>query len=558
MRNIFGEGTGCLLAAFHAPLWGARRVVTEIRWVHPLARISHRLRSFGPPGRPAAPEARMSVAGGKLASASAPAGSTARMRRAPKGRMRLGAILFAFLVITGSLNAAEPDYTRIDALFQKHCLDCHNAKDAEGQLILESYDLLMKGGESGAVVLPGQSAESILVKSVEGSFEKDGKRRIMPPGSKRKKLDSDEIALLKAWIDAGAKGPSGPRKPVELVTPKIPVKGEPRRPISSLAFASRSGLIAVARYGEVELREARSSRGNEAHSEKSEIRNPKSEIDQSLLTSAATKLRGHRGNANGVTFSTDGSQLFAAAGEPGLFGEVRQWSVADGKLVRVFEGHGDAIYSLALSPNGKILVTGSYDQKIKLWDVESGKELNTLSGHNGAVFGLAFRPDGKILASASADRTVKLWNVESGKRTDTLSQPLKEQYTVAFSSDGKRLYAGGADSRIRIWQISESAVETTNPMRDAHFAHEGTILRMVFSPDGGTLLSCADDRTVKLWSAADMKQKLVLGQQRDWATAAAFLDDGRVTVGRMDGSLDVYDTRTGHALRATALKAEVK
>jgi WD40 repeat protein len=432
------------------------------------------------------------------------------------------------------LPAAELTFDRIDALFQKHCLDCHNAKDAEGQLILESYDLLMKGGEDGAVVLPGKSAESILVKSVEGSFEKDGKRKIMPPGSKRKKLDSDEIALIKSWIDAGAKGPGGPRKPVELVTPKIPLKTQPRRPINSLAFAPQSELLAVARYGEVELVRAERPSG------------------------VLTTLKPHRGNVNAVVFSADGTQLFAGAGEAGLFGEVRQWSVADGKLLRVFEGHGDAIYSAAISPSGKILATGSYDQKVKLWDVESGKELNTLSGHNGAVFGLAFRPDGRILASASADRTVKLWNVETGKRTDTLSQPLKEQYSVVFSPDGKRLMAAGADSRIRTWQISDNAVETTNPMLEAHFAHEGTILRLVFAADGNTLLSCADDRTVKVWSAAEMKQKLALDNQRDWVSAAAFVSNNRVAVGRMDGSIDIYDLNTGRTLAAATLKAEAK
>ena len=282
-------------------------------------------------------------------------------------------------------------------------------------------------------------------------------------------------------------------------------------------------------------------------------------FDQGLLSSAATKLGGHRGNVNSVTFSPDdGTQLFAAAGEPGLFGEVRQWNLADGKLVRVFEGHSDAIYSAALSPNGRILATGSYDQKIKLWDVASGKELNTLSGHNGAVFGLAFRPDGKILASASADRTVKLWNADTGKRTDTLSQPLKEQYSVAFSPDGKRLYAGGADSRIRVWQISDSAVETTNPMLDAHFAHEGTILRLTFAPDGATLLTCADDRTVKFWSAKELSQKLSLGQQSDWVAAAAYLDDGHVVIGRLDGSLGIYDAGTGQLLAAMSSKTEVK
>src|ERR1051325_9499433 len=151
------------------------------------------------------------------------------------------------------LPAAELTFDRIDALFQKHCLDCHNAKDAEGQLILESYDLLMKGGEDGAVVLPGKSAESILVKSVEGSFEKDGKRKIMPPGSKRKKLDSGEIALIKSWIDAGAKGPSGPVTRLELVTPKIPLKTTPRVAINALAFLPKSRALAVARYGGVEV-----------------------------------------------------------------------------------------------------------------------------------------------------------------------------------------------------------------------------------------------------------------------------------------------------------------
>ncbi len=461
---------------------------------------------------------------------------------------RLCLLCFALLctLVTSwcELTGAETDYDRLDAIFQKHCLDCHNAKDAEGQLILESYDLLMKGGEDGPVVVPGKSGESILVKSVEGSFEKDGKRKIMPPGAKRKKLDSEEVALVKAWIDAGAKGPSGPRKPIELVTPKVPLKTQPRRPINSLAFAPEARLLAGARYGEDEMQpHASSSRGNEAHSEKKGI-------DQSLLTSAATRLAGHRGNVNALVFSTDGFHLFAAAGEAGLLGEVRQWNVADGKLVRLFEGHQDAIYSAALSPNGKILATGSYDQKIKLWDVESGKELSMLSGHNGAVFGLAFRPDGKFLASASADRTIKLWNLETGKRTDTLSQPLKEQYAVVFGRDGKRLFGAGADNRIRVWQISETAVETTNPMLDAHFAHDGTILRLVLSNDGQRLLSCADDRSVKLWDAGELKQQRVLDNQPDWVSAAAFLADDRVAVGRMDGSLEIYNV--GLTLKADA------
>ena len=272
-----------------------------------------------------------------------------------------------------------------------------------------------------------------------------------------------------------------------------------------------------------------------------ELRSPDNHNPPRILT-------GHQGNVNAVLFSPDGSRLFAAAGQPGLAGEVREWNVADGSLVRVFEGHKDAIYSAALSPDGKTLATGSYDQKIKLWNVETGQEIRTLSGHNGAIYSLAFRPDGKILASGSGDHTVKLWDVASGERRDTLSQPQKELYAVAFSPDGKRLVAGGVDHRIRIWEISGDARETTNPLLDSKYAHEGTILNLVFSGDGRWLLSSADDRTVKLWDARQMKEKLLLESQPDWAHALAFVDGGKViAVGRMDGTLGFYDRLTGKA-----------
>jgi WD40 repeat protein len=256
---------------------------------------------------------------------------------------------------------------------------------------------------------------------------------------------------------------------------------------------------------------------------------------------------GIHGDINAVVFTQDGSRLFAAGGQPGLFGEVREWSVWETNLtqslLRSFKAHKDAIYSMALSPDDKILATGSYDQKVKLWDTETGKELETLSGHNGCIFGLAFRPDGKLLASASADRTVKLWDVASGERRDTLSQPLKEVYSVSFSPDGKRLAAGGTDNRIRVWEISESAAETTNPLLYSKFAHEGTILRLAYSSDGETLASTADDRTVKLWDAKEMHERTVLEQQPDWPTALTFVKKGLV-VGRLDGSLKLYDMGT--------------
>ncbi len=415
--------------------------------------------------------------------------------------------------------ANAPDYAEVDAIFSKYCLDCHASQDPEAKLVLENYDSLMKGGESGAAVVSGRADESLIVRMVEGKVEKDGKQLIMPPAKKRRKLDAGEIALLKAWINAGARGSATATGVAvrELNVPKIITQGRPRDPVNALVGIPGGTLFAAGRYGKVELRSGETG-------------------------ALVREFAGHHGSVNALAASPDGAHLFAGSGSDVLFGEIKEWNVPDGTLVRTIIGHRDAIYALAVSSKGDVLASGSYDQKIKLWNVATGQEIKTLSGHNGCVFGLAFRPDGKILASASADHTVKLWEVETGARRDTLSQPLKDVYAVAFSQDGKRLFAGGADNRIRVWQVSGSAAETTNPLLDSKFAHEGAILRIAASADGKSLVSSADDRTVRIWDASDLTEKVPLEKQPDWVSGLCFAGDGKwIITGRMDGSLDTYD-----------------
>ncbi len=416
--------------------------------------------------------------------------------------------------------AAEADFRRIAPILSEHCLDCHAAQDPEADFVMESFETLMKGGESGPAIVPGNSGESLLVRMIEGTFEKDGKKKIMPPG-KRTKLTAEQIADLRAWIDSGAKAPTNARiASKEINVPRITPKGIPRKQINAIASVPGKPIFAIARYNEIEIR---------------------SSENRALIRT----LTGNKGPVNGLAFSADGTRLFSAGGDGGLPGEVREWNVTDGMLLRSYEGHSDAVYGIAISPDGKFLATGSYDQKIKIWDTGSAKEIRTLTGHNGCVYALAFRADGKILASASGDRTVKLWDVANGERRDTLSQSLKELYTVAFSPDGKHLVAGGVDNRIRLWEISESASETTNPLLLAKFGHEGAILKLTFSPDGKTLASSADDRTVKLWNVPDLSEKIALPQQSDWSPAVSFLLENKaVAVGNLDGTYEIYDAET--------------
>lgn len=412
-------------------------------------------------------------------------------------------------------------YAPVEAIFSEYCFDCHSSVEPEADLVMETFELLMKGGTTGPSIVPGNSAESLLVRMIEGRIEKDGKKQIMPPGRK-KKLSPAEIETIRTWIDLGAPPPPNDGKRARKPTfPKIAPTAPLRRAVNALDYTSRSKLIAVARYGVVELWKAENR-------------------------AIVRKLDDHAGSINSVKFSTTGEFIFAGGGDAGVSGEVRQWRISDGTLVRLFEGHRDSIYTLDVSPDGKILATGSYDHTIKLWEIETGLELHNLKGHNGAIFDLSFRPDGKILASASADRTVKLWDVSTGERRDTLSQSLKELHTVAFNREGTRLAAGGVDKRIRVWEISKTADETTNPLIISRFAHEGAILGLLFSEDGKSLLSSASDKTVKIWEAEDVREKLLFEEQPDWVPASTFsLDDQVAIVGRADGTVQFYSVANG-------------
>jgi WD40 repeat protein len=409
-----------------------------------------------------------------------------------------------------------PDYARdVAPIFRKYCLGCHNSQEAQGGLVLESHTQVLHGGEHGAILAAGKAEQSRVIRLLERKAEPS-----MPPEGNAGP-DSSEIAVLKAWIAAGAKNSSAKNSSASadsawaLAVPRIEPKGKPRKPINSLAYSPDGRLIAAAGYGSVEI------------------------LSASAKTPVQT-LSGLSGNVNAIGFSGEGSTLFAAAGEPGLFGELTLWNTADWTRRQTLRGHRDALLTAALSPDGKLAATGSYDQSIRLWDLSAGKESRILNGHNGPVFDLAFDPSGRLLASASGDRTVKLWDVARGERLDTFSQPLKEQYSVGFMPDGRHVIAGGVDSRIRVWKLSDSAKGGTNELVESLFAHDGPILRLAVSRDGRWIVSSSEDRTIKVWDAARFEQVARFSKQSDWTTALAVSPDNTTLVaGRIDGGMSV-------------------
>jgi hypothetical protein len=115
------------------------------------------------------------------------------------------------------------------------------------------------------------------------------------------------------------------------------------------------------------------------------------------------------------------------------------------------KGHEDWVISVAFSPDGKTIVSGSRDKTIRLWDTTGKPIAQPLKGHQDSVISVAFSPDGKTIVSGSSDKTIRLWDT-TGK---PISQPLKGHedwvISVAFSPDGKTIVSGSRDNTIRLW-----------------------------------------------------------------------------------------------------------
>ena len=432
---------------------------------------------------------------------------------------RLGEFWAVWLVVAVAVGAEEhtpPQYdTDVAPLLTKYCTGCHNVQDREGGLSLESYGDLQAGLEQGPVVLAGQAASSRLIRVLVGLSEPE-----MPPEDNAAPTD-EEIARLRAWVDAGAKGPDGVSPDLrQLVTPHIEtVADELQTPITALALSPDDRQLALARFAQLVLLE-------------------------SVVYAPTCSLEGLPGKIHAVDFTSNGEQFVIATGIAGLYGEAQIYDADSGSKIRSLLAHRDILYDAEFSPDGRIVATGSYDQTIILWNGETGEQLYTLKGHHGAIFDLAFSPDGKVLASASGDETVKLWHVATGKRLDTLGQPEAEQYCVAFSPDGRYIVAGGADRRIRVWEFLAHDVPRINPLVISCFAHEGSILRLAFTPDSGALVSTSDDRTIKIWETEAFAESVILESQSGVVNDLCISSTGeKLVVGRLDGSWDIYPVR---------------
>ena len=131
---------------------------------------------------------------------------------------------------------------------------------------------------------------------------------------------------------------------------------------------------------------------------------------------------------------------------------VRLWDSAIGAARGKLKGHTNWVQSVAFSPDGKLVASGSGDNTVRLWNLATGAAHSTLKGHTNSVWSVAFSPDGKLVASGSGDKTVRLWDLATGAARSMLNGHTNSVLSVAFSPDSKLVASGSSDMTIQLWE----------------------------------------------------------------------------------------------------------
>jgi uncharacterized delta-60 repeat protein len=254
----------------------------------------------------------------------------------------------------------------------------------------------------------------------------------------------------------------------------------------------------------------------------------------------------HKYAVSSVAFSPDGKTIVSGSDD----GTIRLWNAQTGELMgQPLTGHDDVVRSVAFSPDGKTIASGSWDNTVRLWDAETGEPIEQpLTGHEDAVWSVAFSPDGKTIASGSSDSTVRLWDAETG---ESIGQPLTGHedvvMSVAFSPDGKTIASGSSDSTVRLWDV-----QTGELMGQPLTGHENadTVRSVAFSPDGKTIVSGSDDGTVRLWNTQTREPigQPLTGHEDAVMSVALSLDGKTIASGSWDNTVRLWDAETGEPI----------
>ncbi|MBD2544930.1 serine/threonine-protein kinase [Planktothricoides raciborskii] len=263
-------------------------------------------------------------------------------------------------------------------------------------------------------------------------------------------------------------------------------------------------------------------------------------------------LSGHDQDVQSVAITPDGTEIASGSFD----GTIKIWNLKTGELMQTLTGHSDAgeiVSSIAISPDGKILVssTNSYGGNIKIWDLSSGLLLATLNAQQVGVSVVAISPDSQFLASGGYDGTIQLWNLALGEEIGTFSGHLGRVFSVAFSPNGQVLASGAEDGSVHLWNLNQIQGKVGfNLQPDRRLlGHIGIVHSVVFSPDSQRLASGSADKTIKLWQVETGEAIATLASHSGSMLSVAISPNGQILAGgSLLGRIKLWNLDTGEVI----------
>jgi WD40 repeat protein len=340
-------------------------------------------------------------------------------------------------------------------------------------------------------------------------------------------LTSEQLGLIKKWIDEGAKGE------VTAKAENIQWQALPSgvNPIYAVALSGDAQYVACGRANQIFIYNVAAGQLLTRLT------------DPELIKSGLYANQGvaHQDLVQSLAFSPDGN-LLASGG----FRDVKLWRRTGDVRRAEPAGSTAPVTSIATSADGKWAATGQANGEIKLWDLTTMKDPKTLSGHSGAVTAVRFTPDNGKLVSVSQDKTLRRWNVADGAAAGQLETPAPIT-ALALLPDGSQAVTGHADNLIRRWTLPADAAAPLAAAGELA-GSGGAITGLAILPgDANQLVSAAADGSVRQWTLADGKQ---LREIKHGAaiTALAVRPDGKqIASAGADNLIKLWNTADGAA-----------
>jgi WD40 repeat protein len=259
------------------------------------------------------------------------------------------------------------------------------------------------------------------------------------------------------------------------------------------------------------------------------------------LAEPETLLRvfsGHDSAINAIAITTDGRFIVSASSDRTL----KVWDMGNGKEVLTLSGHTEPVMDVKVTPSGRLAVSASDDHTIKIWNLETGALLHTLHGHTDRVTSVGIRYEKQII-SASRDITLKIWDLEDGEELQTLLGHTDFVNAVAVSPDGQFAASASRDKTIIIWNL-----DTGHPVHMLT-GHADWVNGVVFSPVDQSLVSASLDTTLKVWNLKDGTELRTLDGHSYSVDGLAITTDGRWLISASaDETMKVWDLESGGEL----------